>query len=85
MPRCIDRIDHIGPIATYFFFPALFKVSLLPRKPLFHKLPCMNFIVLSEPCVVLRSDSPKPWHPPESGVRLKIKSVFPLKTWEAVS
>ena len=37
MPRCIDRIDHIGPIATYFFFPALFKVSLLPRKPLISK------------------------------------------------
>ena len=45
----------------------------------------MNFIVLSEPCVVLRSDSPKPWHPPESGVRLIVNAVFPLKTWEAVS
>ena len=46
----------------------------------------MNFIVLSEPpCVVLRSDSPKPWHPSESGVRSIVNPVLPLKTWEAVS
>ena len=60
----------------YLFLPsALSKVSPLPRKPLFHKLPCMNSLQSQNtrvPCVVLQSDLPKPWHPSESGVRLTV-------------
>ena len=87
IPRCVDRISHVGKL--YLFLPlglvqsvALAQKTSTPQAAL-PELHCNLRTYRSR--VVLQSDSSKPWHPSESGVRLTAYVVFPLKTWEAVS
>ena len=88
IPRCIDRTSHIGKLLPISSPQSCSKCCSHVEGPC--STGCLPYTSLKTPnarvpCAVLQSGLPKPWHPPESRVKLMVQVVFPLKTWEVVS